>query len=476
LARLQNYAASKPLLIAEAGADVVTQGDEYQAEMLRFSIDSSLELGCCGFVAYTFCDGWWSGKKVIDWKMGIMTEDRQPRIAYYSVQNEFKDKKLNEEHLPTISVVVATYNGAHYIYKCLNALMLQNYPKDKFEIIVVVDGSTDKTVEYVKKYPVRMIELKENGGLSHARNVGAAASQSEIIAYTDDDCEPDNDWLYYIAKAFDSDRVGAVGGPNITPVDDSFMAKCTSQAPGAPTHVLIDDRKADHVPGCNLAIRKYVMDAIGGFDEIFRIAGDDVDIEWRIQKAGYIVRFTPAAYVFHHRRDKIKTYIKQQYNYGISEAFVRHRHEERFQGFSAIWRGFIYNTYNNSANNLISLFKKPIIYFGWFPLIYKPEPNYFYQLPLDIRWHLVWIMFLLFGIFSKIVLFFGLLMFLISLVTCALIAEITVNRKHVNGDHEIKEFFVITYLSFLWSFVRRYGQFKGELYIKKGYDTRGRMK
>ncbi len=473
LSRLQNYTASKPLLIGEAGADTVTQGDEYQAEMLRWSIESSLDSGCCGFVAYTFADGWWSGQKVTDWKMGILTEDRTPRIAYYSIQDTFKMYGL-EKDLPEISVVVATYNGAHYIYKCLNALIQQDYPKDKYEIIVVVDGSKDKTVEYAKKYPVRIIELKQNGGLSNARNVGAQASKAEIIAYTDDDCEPDSDWLYYLAKAFDSDRVGAAGGPNITPVDDSFMAKCTSQAPGAPTHVLIDDRKADHVPGCNLAIRKYVMDAIGGFDEIFRIAGDDVDMEWRIQEAGYIIRFTPAAYVFHHRRDKIRTYIKQQYNYGISEAFVRQRHAQRFNGFSAIWRGLIYNTYNNSANNLVSLFKKPIIYFGWFPEVYRPQASYIYQLPLDIRWHFTWLFFILLSPFSIMYLYGGIIMFIMTILTCAVIAKIAVSRKHIRAFDEFREFFVITLLSFLWSFARRYGQFKGEMYVLQGKDIRGK--
>ncbi len=472
LARLQNYAGSKPLLIGEAGADVVTQGDEYQAEMLRWSIESSLDLGCCGFVTYTFADGWWSGQKIKDWKMGVVTEDRTPRIAFYSIRDEYRDKVM-AENLPKISVVVATYNGAHYIYKCLNALLLQNYPKDKFEVLVVIDGSKDKTLEYAKKYPVRIIDLGKNGGLSNARNVGAREATGEIIAYTDDDCEPDSNWLYYIAKAFDADNVGAAGGPNITPTDDSFMAKCSSQAPGAPTHVLIHDREADHVPGCNLAIRKDVLNLVGGFDTTFRIAGDDVDMEWRIQEAGYIVRFTPAAYVFHHRRDKIKTYIKQQYNYGISEAFVRQRHPHKYDGFSAIWKGFIYNTYNNSANNLISLFKKPIIYFGWFPLIYKPEPNYVYQIPLDIRWHAIWIIFVILGIYSNFLLLTGLLMFLISVITCVLIAKIAVSRKHASILKELKEFFIITFLSFLWSFARRYGQFKGEVYVRKGLDTRG---
>ncbi len=197
-------------------------------------------------------------------------------------------------------------------------------------------------------------------------------------------------------------------------------------------------------------------------------------MEWRIQEAGYIVRFTPAAYVFHHRRDKIKTYIKQQYNYGISEAFVRQRHAQRFNGFSAIWKGLIYNTYNNSANNLVSLFKKPIIYFGWFPEIYRPNPSYIFELPLDIFWHVTWMLLLAISVFQITFFYVGLAMFSMTVLTCILIAKIAVSKKHVRSFDTIREFLVITLLSFLWSFVRRYGQFKGELYVKFGRDVRGK--
>lgn len=75
LARLQNYAGNKPLLIGEMGADAHKEGQKFQSDMLKWSINAVSDAGCCGSVVYTFADGWWSGQKVTDWQMGIMTED-----------------------------------------------------------------------------------------------------------------------------------------------------------------------------------------------------------------------------------------------------------------------------------------------------------------------------------------------------------------------------------------------------------------
>jgi len=473
LARLQNYAGNKPLLIGEMGADTLKEGEKFQAELLRWSINSTFEGGCCGSVVFTFADGWWSGEKVTGWQMGIMTEDRNPKLAYETVKTEFGKKNLFE-NLPMISVVIAGYNEEKHIAGCIEALLKSDYPKSKTEIIVVSDGSKDNTVKIAKKYPVKVVAYKENRGLSYARNIGAENAKGEIIAYTDGDCRVDVDWLYHIARSFDNENIGCVGGPNITPPEDPFLAQCTARAPGCPTHVLIDDTKADHVPGCNMAFRKSVLKEIGGFNEIFRIAGDDVDVGWKLQKAGYIVKYNPAAQVMHHRRNSIKAYIKQQFNYGLSEAFVRQAHPERFTGFHAIWKGCIYNTYNNAANDLLTIFGKPIIYFDWFPEIHKPSPNYLTQTPLDIRWHAVWIALLLLTPLSLIFTGISGVMFSVTMLTCFTIGGLSVKKRHTSKIDAIKEFFLISFLSFMWSFARKYGQFKGWILTSLNRDTLGR--
>jgi len=101
-------------------------------------------------------------------------------------------------------------------------------------------------------------------------------------------------------------------------VRPSFAAYVAA-SPGGPTHVLLDDEVAEHIPGCNMAFRREALHAIGGFDPIFRAAGDDVDLCWRLQNKGYKIGFSPAAVVWHFRRNTVRDYLKQQRGYGKAE-------------------------------------------------------------------------------------------------------------------------------------------------------------
>ena len=87
-----------------------------------------------------------------------------------------------------------------------------------------------------------------------------------------------------------SNYVG-VGGPNLIPDEGSWIADCVGLSPGGPTHVMIDDRTAEHVPGCNMAFYTWAAKQANGFDSQFRKAGDDVDFIWRLQHMGYTIGF-----------------------------------------------------------------------------------------------------------------------------------------------------------------------------------------
>jgi GT2 family glycosyltransferase len=152
----------------------------------------------------------------------------------------------------------------------------------------------------------------------------------EIVAYTDDDAYPDPHWLTYLAAAFRSTSHAAIGGPNLPPPSDGPVSDCVANAPGGPIHVLVSDEEAEHIPGCNMAFRKSRLEAIGGFDPQFRTAGDDVDVCWRLQKEGFTVGFHPAALVWHHRRDSIRAYWKQQKGYGKAEALLERKWPEKY--------------------------------------------------------------------------------------------------------------------------------------------------
>src|SRR5260370_34924903 len=102
------------------------------------------------------------------------------------------------------------------------------------------------------------------------------AAKGEIIAYIDDDAYPDPHWLHYLAHAFRTTNHAAIGGPNLPPTGDGPIAECVARAPGGPIHVLVGDELAEHIPGCNLAVRKSALGAAGGFAPVERTAAEEV--------------------------------------------------------------------------------------------------------------------------------------------------------------------------------------------------------
>lgn len=341
LAKLHNLSDERPLLMAEIGLDSRRNGDEKQAETLDWQIRTAVKSGCCGAIVFSWTDEWYRGGYLIeDWDFGLTARDRTPKPALEAVSQVFRDIPFTSNiDWPKISVVVCSFNGASTIRDTLEGLLMLDYPF--FEVIVVNDGSTDPTPEIASEYPFTLIN-SENRGLSYARNTGMKAANGEIIAYIDDDAYPDPHWLRYLALIFMEDEYVGVGGPNLSPPDDGWLADCVANAPG-PNHILLSDRIAEHIPGCNMAFKKDALQAIEGFDPIFRVAGDDVDLCWRLQAAGGVIGFSPAAVVWHHRRGSITKYWKQQKGYGKAEALLEVKWPEKYNiiGHSH-WSGRLY--------------------------------------------------------------------------------------------------------------------------------------
>ena len=165
-----------------------------------------------------------------------------------------------------------------------------------------------------------------------------------ILAFTDDDCRPDPEWVGRLAQALGDARWAAVGGPNLPPPPRDARQAVVAAAPGAPSHVMLDDTEAEHLPGCNLAVRREAFEAIGGFDPDFRTAGDDVDFCWRLRDAGHRLGFAPTAFVWHERRRGLPAYLRQQWGYGRAEALLVPKHRSRFsRGGGIRWQGSIYS-------------------------------------------------------------------------------------------------------------------------------------
>jgi GT2 family glycosyltransferase len=391
LARLQMLADAKPLLLGEFGIDSLREGESRKSQILSWTIEAGFRGGLAGTVLFSYTDDWWhNGKAIEDWSLGLTTRDRQPKESFRAVQQAYRTAPYFLLPLsPKVSVVICSYNGDRTLKACLDSVLRLNYPN--YEVILVDDGSDDTTPQIASLYPaVRFIRHADNLGLSAARNTGIAAASGEVIAFTDSDCRADEDWLYYAVSTLLDNEFAGVGGPNLLPLEDSAIAAAVMVSPGGPAHVMLTDRQAEHIPGCNMVFYKTALESIGGFDPIFRQAGDDVDLCWRLQQAGYKIGFNAAAFVWHYRRSTVRDYLKQQSGYGEAEALLVRKHPEYFNSLGgSIWRGRIYG----AAKPGITL-GQAVIYRGLFgsagyQAIYSSEPTFTLTLFTTLEYHVL---------------------------------------------------------------------------------------
>jgi len=344
---------------------------------------------------------------------GVTDIEHRPKPALAAVRTALAEIPFAPNlRWPKVSVIVCSRNGARTICDTFEALQKRDYPD--YEVIVVDDGSSDNTALLARRYGFPVISTssrglssalpgRENGhdwvitqatrGLSNARNLGLAAATGDIVAYIDDDAYPDAHWLSYLVAAFlnpRTEKYAGAGGPNLAPAGDGMIADCVAHAPGGPIHVLLTNRKAEHIPGCNMAFRRRALKSIGGFDPQFHVAGDDVDVCWRLQQEGWSLGFSPAALVWHHRRNSIRAYWKQQSGYGKAEAMLERKWPEKYNvAGHSVWSGRIY------ANGLTYLgWRVRRIYHGqWgmapYQSLYEPAPNLIESLPMMPEWYLV---------------------------------------------------------------------------------------
>jgi GT2 family glycosyltransferase len=375
LARLQNLSGDRPLLVTEIGLDSRRNGAQAQARALAWQVRHAFATGAAGVFVFSWTDEWHrGGEEVTDWDFGLVDRQRRPKPSLEVISKAFASIPFSRDGVwPRISVVVCTHNGQDTLPECLSRVRALAYPD--FETIVICDGSRDSSALIARDHGAVVIET-DHRGLSHARNCGIARAEGEIVAFLDDDAYPDADWLYYLAAGFRDERNAGVGGPNLPPDDERLVADCVAAAPGGPIHVLISDREAEHVPGCNMAFRKSALEQIGGFDERFRTAGDDVDVCWRLQKAGKTLGFSAGAVVMHRRRDSVMRYLKQQYGYGKAEALLERKWPSRYNRAGASrWSGRIYERPTSAQPR-----RRPQVRYGtWgtglFQSIYDPPPS-----------------------------------------------------------------------------------------------------
>jgi glycosyltransferase involved in cell wall biosynthesis len=235
---------------------------------------------------------------------------------------------MEDRATPQVSVVVPVLNGEETIGDCLASLLSVDYPEERREIIIVDNGSTDRTAEIVKKHPVRYVR-EERRGCSAARNTGIRASEGEIVAFTDADCMVGRAWTRQVAKAFEQRGVGGVAGevfayPAETPAE-RYAARVRHLSP----QKYLSRPLLPFAAFPNLAFRRDVFDRVGLLDESVTL-GESTDFCTRfLRGTGLKLEYAPRAVVFHRHRKTAWEFFKQQWTHGRGHAqlYLKYREE-----------------------------------------------------------------------------------------------------------------------------------------------------
>lgn len=241
-----------------------------------------------------------------------------------------------KDRTPNVSVIIPTYNRKNSLTATLDSLADLDYPKDRYEVVVVGDGSRDGTEDTIRGIKGRLpyslsYHAQEKKGISAAKNLGIREAGGDLLVFTDDDCIFEKDWLSRLIGHLDSPDVGAVGGPDRSPSDASFFARSvdytvTSFAGTGGVRRKEGVRLAKYYPrGCNIAFPQAVIEKAGGYDETLA-AGEEIELDYRIRQAGYLLKYAPDAPVWHKRRGSLLGFLRQMYSRGYTRVELARRH------------------------------------------------------------------------------------------------------------------------------------------------------
>jgi GT2 family glycosyltransferase len=223
-----------------------------------------------------------------------------------------------------ISVVIPSYDRPAQLDACLDALGRSTYPREGFEVVVVDDGSPTPLDDIVARHARSLriaLERQPNAGPAAARNRGAAVARGSVLAFTDDDCTPEPNWLTVLARHV-AERPGHMIGGRAVNVLTSNPFSSASQ------HLVsylyeYGLKSAGTLPWTgffasnNLAVPAAEFQRVGGFDVDFPLAaGEDRDFCARWNEAGLPAHYAPDAVILHRHRLGLRSFWKQHWNYG----------------------------------------------------------------------------------------------------------------------------------------------------------------
>lgn len=215
---------------------------------------------------------------------------------------------------PFVSIIVPAYNAEATIDACMQSLLSLDYPRDRYEVIVVDNACTDDTARILSKYGGELRLLQERTrGPAAARNVGLRNAKHDLLAMTDADCLVDPQWLRELVAPLHDNDVAMVGGRIL-----SVQPATAIERFGEEIHdheAAITRYVPPYVITMNWASRRSHLESIGYFDERFQRA-EDVELSYRFARAGLNFAYAPAAIVFHHNERTLTGLFREGFDHG----------------------------------------------------------------------------------------------------------------------------------------------------------------
>ena len=227
----------------------------------------------------------------------------------------------------TFSIIVPTYNRADEIRDLLQSFNRLNFPKERFEVLIVDDGSTDETPQLIHSlaqqsdFSIRFFR-RDHEGPGPARNFGMAQAGGEYFLFIDSDCIADVNWLSALAKAVDDEQPDAFGGPDavlpeFTPLQKAINYSMTSFLTTGGMRGHSKKKLAKYYPrSFNMGVHRTIFEKLGGMGTLRH--GQDLEYSRRIVASGAKVIPVPDAVVYHKRRSSLKKFFRQIFNWGVA--------------------------------------------------------------------------------------------------------------------------------------------------------------
>lgn len=267
---------------------------------------------------------------------------------------------------PFFSIIVPTYDRHEALTACVRAIRQLDYPQNRFEVIIVDDGSPVPVKAYSYHFQddltIRVLR-QSNAGPASARNMGAQQARGDILAFTDDDCIPATRWLRELAQSANEAPTGLVGGRTVNGLDHNLYSTASQMiVDEAYAYFLSRDSDLRFFASNNMAVSAKFFQESGGFDSSFRTS-EDRDFCDRWIRRGHPLVYAPNALVYHHHHLTLMAFCRQHFHYGRgAHRFHRARAQRSrsrlkpdLQFYASVCRHALFNPWSRESLRMAGL-------------------------------------------------------------------------------------------------------------------------